>query len=123
MIVTDLYERFVYTSFTSQNILYITDDGLNDESCHDLFMQTDVMCHYLTVRCLLEAKEYNDALQVINESEIYTNITQAGITFSSRMDIFQDASKNVNIFVPMIEICEFVIILIYNFLLDSYGCV
>ncbi|CAL1673828.1 unnamed protein product [Lasius platythorax] len=57
--------------------------------------KTDVMCHYLTVRCLLEAKEYNDALQVINESEICTNITQAGITFASRMDIFQDAPKNV----------------------------
>ncbi|GAB1859993.1 Cell division cycle protein 16-like protein [Camponotus japonicus] len=57
--------------------------------------KTDVMCHYLTVRCLLEAKEYNDALQVINESEICTNITQAGITFTDRMDIFQDAPKNV----------------------------
>ncbi|XP_072759210.1 cell division cycle protein 16 homolog [Anoplolepis gracilipes] len=57
--------------------------------------KTDVMCHYLTVRCLLEAKEYNDALQVINESEICTNITQAGITFADRMDIFQDAPKNV----------------------------
>ncbi|KYM98209.1 Cell division cycle protein 16 like protein [Cyphomyrmex costatus] len=55
----------------------------------------DVMCHYLTVRCLLEAKEYNDALQVINESEICTNITQAGITFPDRMDIFHDAPKNV----------------------------
>ncbi|XP_029667158.1 cell division cycle protein 16 homolog [Formica exsecta] len=57
--------------------------------------KTDVMCHYLTVRCLLEAKEYNDALQVINESEICTNITQTGITFADRMDIFQDAPKNV----------------------------
>ncbi|XP_011264725.2 cell division cycle protein 16 homolog [Camponotus floridanus] len=57
--------------------------------------KTDVMCHYLTVRCLLEAKEYTDALQVINESEICTNITQAGITFTDRMDIFQDAPKNV----------------------------
>lgn len=57
------------------------------------------MCHYLTVRCLLEAKEYNDALQVINESEICTNITQAGITFSTRMDIFQDAPRNVGILI------------------------
>ncbi|XP_012220370.1 cell division cycle protein 16 homolog [Linepithema humile] len=57
--------------------------------------KTNVMCHYLTVRCLLEAKEYNDALQVINESEICTNITQAGITFADRTDIFQDAPKNV----------------------------
>ncbi|XP_077273220.1 cell division cycle protein 16 [Temnothorax americanus] len=57
--------------------------------------KSDVMCHYLTVRCLLEAKEYNDALQVINESEICTNITQAGITFADRTDIFQDAPKNV----------------------------
>lgn len=64
-----------------------------------LLLQTDVMCHYLTVRCLLEAKEYNDALQVINESEICTNITQAGITFASRMDIFQDAPKNVSGFI------------------------
>lgn len=53
------------------------------------------MCHYLTVRCLLEAKEYNDALQVINESEICTNITQTGITFADRTDVFQDAPKNV----------------------------
>lgn len=36
------------------------------------------MCHYLTVRSLLEAKEYNEALQIINESEICANITQSG---------------------------------------------
>jgi len=63
------------------------------------------MCHYLTVRCLLEAKEYNDALQVINESEICTNITQAGITFADRTDIFQDAPKNV---------CKFIRVYVYT---------
>lgn len=51
------------------------------------------MCHYLTVRSLLEAKEYNEALQVIKESEICTNITQSG--FTDRTDIFEDAPKNV----------------------------
>lgn len=65
---------------------------------NNLLIQSDVMCHYLTVRCLLEAKEHNDALQVINESEIYTNITQAGITFADRTDIFQDAPKNVRVY-------------------------
>lgn len=74
-----------------------------------LLLQTDVMCHYLTVRCLLEAKEYNDALQVINESEICTNITQAGITFTDRMDIFQDAPKNVNRFI-YIYICKIIVL-------------
>lgn len=51
------------------------------------------MCHYLTVRSLLEAKEYNEALQVINESEICTNITQSA--FGDRADILEDAPKNV----------------------------
>lgn len=51
------------------------------------------MCHYLTVKSLLEAKEYNEALQVINESEICTNITQSA--FGDRADILEDAPKNV----------------------------
>ncbi|XP_043251365.1 cell division cycle protein 16 homolog [Colletes gigas] len=55
----------------------------------------DVMCHYLTVRSLLEAKEYNEALQVINDSEIYTNITQSGIGFTDHVDMLEDAPKNV----------------------------
>lgn len=66
------------------------------------------MCHYLTVRCLLEAKEYSDALQVINESEICTNITQAGITFADRTDIFQDAPKNVRVHLYL-HICVYTI--------------
>lgn len=57
--------------------------------------KSDLMCHYLTVRCLLEAKEYSDALKVIDESELYTNITQGGVSFADRTDIFQDALKNV----------------------------
>lgn len=55
--------------------------------------KTDVMCHYLTVRSLLEAKQYNEALQVIKESEICTNITQSG--FGDRIDILENAPKNV----------------------------
>ncbi|XP_054003923.1 cell division cycle protein 16 homolog isoform X3 [Hylaeus anthracinus] len=57
--------------------------------------KTDVMCHYLTVRSLLEAKEYNEALQVINDSEICTNITQSGISFADRVDMLEDAPKNI----------------------------
>lgn len=60
------------------------------------FPQTDLMCHYLTVRSLLEAKEYGEALQVINESEICTNMTQSGVSFSDHTDIMQDAPKNVS---------------------------
>lgn len=59
------------------------------------------MCHYLTVRSLLEAKEYNEALQVFAESEICTNMTQSGITFTDRIDIFQDAPRNVNMLISM----------------------
>lgn len=62
-------------------------------NCINIISQTDVMCHYLTVRSLLEAKEYNEALQVINESEMCTNITQSG--FGDRTDILEDAPKNV----------------------------
>ncbi|XP_036145756.1 cell division cycle protein 16 homolog [Monomorium pharaonis] len=50
-----------------------------------------------------EAKEYNDALQVINESEICTNITQAGITFADRTDIFQDAPKKCAKFILYVK--------------------
>ena len=57
--------------------------------------KTDVMCHYLTVRSLLEAKEYNEALQVIKESEICTNVSQSGASFADRAHMLEDASKNV----------------------------
>ena len=57
--------------------------------------KTDVMCHYLTVRSLLEAKEYNEALQVIKESEICTNVSQSGASFADRTHMLEDASKNV----------------------------
>lgn len=56
------------------------------------------MCHYLTVKSLLEAKEYNEALQVINESEICTNVTQSAITFTDRTDILQEAPRNASTF-------------------------
>lgn len=55
--------------------------------------KTDILCHYLTVRSLLEAKEYNEALQVIKESEVCTNITQSG--FGDRANVLEDAPKNV----------------------------
>ncbi|XP_047361479.1 cell division cycle protein 16 homolog isoform X1 [Vespa velutina] len=57
--------------------------------------KTYVMCHYLAVKSLYEAREYNEALQVINESEICTNINQSGISFNDRPDILEDTSKNV----------------------------
>lgn len=53
------------------------------------------MCHYLAIKCLLEAKEYNEALQVINDSEICTNITQSGMSFTEREDLAEDAPKHV----------------------------
>lgn len=54
-----------------------------------------MMCHYLTVRSLLEAKEYNDALQVINEFEMCSNVT-ANVNHSNDFaaDI-EDTPKNV----------------------------
>ncbi|XP_078037800.1 cell division cycle protein 16 isoform X2 [Augochlora pura] len=65
-------------------------------SCHQKsWTREDVMCHYLTVRSLLEAKEYNEALQVINESEICTNITQSVINYTDRTHVLEDAPKNV----------------------------
>ncbi|XP_066594170.1 cell division cycle protein 16 homolog [Prorops nasuta] len=57
--------------------------------------KTDVMCHYLTVRSLLEAKEYNEALQVINDSEICTSMNQSGISFSNRMEMLDNTSRNI----------------------------
>ncbi|XP_012271394.1 cell division cycle protein 16 homolog [Orussus abietinus] len=57
--------------------------------------KTDVRCHYLAVRCLLEAKEFSEALQVINESEICNSMSHSGISFSDRADILENAPKNV----------------------------
>ncbi|XP_034935947.1 cell division cycle protein 16 homolog [Chelonus insularis] len=57
--------------------------------------KTDYMCHYLTVRSLLEAKEFNEALQVINESELCSNISQSGVSFIDHTNILTDAPKNV----------------------------
>ena len=54
------------------------------------------MCHYLAVKSLMEAKEYNEALQIINESEMCTNMSQSGASFSDHTDILQDAPKNVS---------------------------
>lgn len=78
-----------------------------DELNNDLLTQTDVLCYYLTVRSLLEAKEYNEALQVINESEMCTNMTQSGITFADRTDILQDAPKNVSASTYTQYVCEY----------------
>ncbi|XP_015514715.2 cell division cycle protein 16 homolog [Neodiprion lecontei] len=57
--------------------------------------KTDIMCHYLAVRCLLEAKEFTEALQVIVEMEMSTNISASGVSFNSQADILEVAPKNV----------------------------
>ncbi|XP_014232133.1 cell division cycle protein 16 homolog [Trichogramma pretiosum] len=58
----------------------------------------NVMCHYLVVRCLLEAKELTEAIQVINEFETITNITNINHTetsFDEHSIVLDDAPKNV----------------------------
>ena len=54
------------------------------------------MCHYLAVRSLLEANEFTEALQVINEFEICNNMSQMSASFTDHANIF-DAPKNVSI--------------------------
>ncbi|XP_033226801.1 cell division cycle protein 16 homolog isoform X2 [Belonocnema kinseyi] len=54
----------------------------------------DVMCHYLAVRSLLEANEFTEALQVINEFEICNNMSQLSTSFADHANVF-DAPKNV----------------------------
>lgn len=56
------------------------------------------MCHYLAVRSLLEAKEFTEALQIINESEMCSSVSQSGINFLDQTNILQDAAKNVKFF-------------------------
>jgi anaphase-promoting complex subunit 6 len=53
------------------------------------------MCHYLVVRCLLEAKELTEAVQVINEFETLTNINQSETSFDDHSIVIDDAPKNV----------------------------
>lgn len=57
--------------------------------------KTDIMCHYLAVRCLLEAKEFTEALQVIHEMEKCINISQSGVSFNGQADILEMAPRNV----------------------------
>lgn len=53
------------------------------------------MCHYLAVRSLLEANEFTEALQVINEFEICNNMSQLSTSFADHANVF-DAPKNVS---------------------------
>lgn len=55
------------------------------------------MCHYLTIRSLLEAKEFTEALQIINETELCTSMSQTGVSFMEHTNFMQDAPKNVSI--------------------------
>ncbi|XP_053593265.1 cell division cycle protein 16 homolog [Microplitis demolitor] len=57
--------------------------------------KTDSMCHYLTIRSLLEAKEFTEALQIINETELCTSMSQTGVSFMEHTNFMQDAPKNV----------------------------
>lgn len=76
--------------------------------------QTYVMCHYLVVKSLYEAREYNEALQVINESEICTNINQSGISFNDRPDILEDTPKNVsNVLILILIYLIYLILIIF----------
>lgn len=61
-----------------------------------IYLQTDIMCHYLAVRCLLEAKEFTEALQVIVEMEMCSNISQSGISFNNQTDVLNVAPRNVS---------------------------
>ncbi|XP_058792330.1 cell division cycle protein 16 homolog [Phymastichus coffea] len=56
-----------------------------------------VMCHYLLVRCLLEAKEFAEAVQVINEFETLCNVSNVNQTEPSfeHSIVLDDAPKNV----------------------------
>ena len=58
------------------------------------------MCHYLAVRSLLEANEFTEALQVINEFEICNNMSQLSTSFEDHANIF-DAPKNVSIIIKL----------------------
>lgn len=54
------------------------------------------MCHYLLVRCLLEAKEFAEAVQVINEFETLSNVNQTEPSFDDHSIVLDDAPKNVS---------------------------
>lgn len=54
------------------------------------------MCHYLVIRSLLEAKEFTEAVQVINEFETLTDIDRSATSFIEDHSIaIDDAPKNV----------------------------
>ncbi|XP_043270067.1 cell division cycle protein 16 homolog isoform X2 [Venturia canescens] len=57
--------------------------------------KTDLFCHYLVVRSLLEAKEYTEALQVIKDSEHCTSMSQSSASFVDNALMMQDAPKNI----------------------------
>ncbi|XP_020712123.2 cell division cycle protein 16 homolog isoform X2 [Athalia rosae] len=57
--------------------------------------KTDIMCHYLAVRSLLEAKEYNEALQVIGKMEMCTNTSHSSISFKGQTELVEVAPRNV----------------------------
>lgn len=62
--------------------------------------QTHILCTYLTVRCLFEANELNEALKIINSVDNYLLVPKGNMSTpcSSGMDatLFDDTPKNVS---------------------------
>lgn len=58
------------------------------------------MCQYLAIRSLLEAKEFNEALQLIDEAEQdeCVNMNQSEVSFTDSTGMFESATKNVSLF-------------------------
>ncbi|KAJ8674108.1 hypothetical protein QAD02_005370 [Eretmocerus hayati] len=57
--------------------------------------KSSVMCYYIVLRCLLEAREYGEALQIIDEIDTITNINQTETTFDDQSMFLDDAPKNL----------------------------
>lgn len=61
--------------------------------------KSHILCNYLTVKCLLEANEFNEALQVMNEIDLDI-MTQSASTLQYPPGVegmlFDDTPKNVS---------------------------
>lgn len=72
------------------------------------------MCNYLTVRCYLEAKELNEALQIVNlvDVETFTNTASPHVS-AAENESFDETPKCVS---KIMLICIlFYILFLFNF--------
>lgn len=60
---------------------------------HNKLERKDILCHYLIVECLLEAKEYSEALELLNSVDVELLVTSTNTSINQSKS-FTEQSKS-----------------------------